>query len=132
MERKVLGEVFGQTKRLKSKDLKVVLVIDLLSKSANKLINVTFLLRNKKIKNSEILSICYRLFRTIKEIIEPYKDEIELEGFLDIENELTSELYKTEKKSIHKDTLYQLINVLKDIVNQLKEKHHIEDSLFVF
>lgn len=132
MERKVLGEVFGQPKKLKASDLKVVLVIDVISKSASKLINVTFLLRNKKIRNSEILSICYRLFRTIKEIIEPYKDEVNLEGFLDIENELTSELYKKEEKHIRKDTLYQLIKVLKDIVSQLKEKHNIEDSLFVF
>lgn len=132
MERKVLGEVFGQPKKLKASDLKVVLVIDVISKSASKLINVTFLLRNKKIRNSEILSICYRLFRTIKEIIEPYKDEVNLEGFLDIENELTSELYKKEERHIRKDTLYQLIKVLKDIVSQLKEKHNIEDSLFVF
>jgi hypothetical protein len=132
MERKVLGEVFGQPKKLKASDLKVVLVIDVISKSASKLINVTFLLRNKKIRNSEILSICYRLFRTIKEIIEPYKDEVILEGFLDIENELTSELYKKEERHIRKDTLYQLIKVLKDIVSQLKEKHNIEDSLFVF
>ena len=71
-------------------------------------------------------------WRTIKEIIEPYKDEVNLEGFLDIENELTSELYKKEERHIRKDTLYQLIKVLKDIVSQLKEKHNIEDSLFVF
>lgn len=131
-ERKVLGEVFGKQKKLKAKDLKVVLVIDVLSKSCNKLINVIFLMKKKKIRNSEVLSICYRLFRSIKEIVEPYKEELNLKGFLEMEEELTSELYKKEEKHIHRDSLYQLINIFKDLVAQLKEKHNIEEALFVF
>lgn len=132
MERKVLGEVFGKQKRLKANDLKVVLVIDVLSKTSSKLVNTIFLKKKKQIKNSEVLSICYRLFRTVKEILEPYKEELNLNGFLEIEEELTSELYKKEERLVQKDTLYQLVNVLKDLSGQLKEKHNIEDALYVF
>lgn len=55
-----------------------------------------------------------------------------MKGFLEIEDELTSELYKKEERFVQKDTLYQLVNVLKDLSRQLKEKHNIEDALYVF
>ena len=130
-ERKVFGEVFGRQKKLKTKDLKVVLVTDVMNKTSNSLLRLSFDMKAKKVKNSEVLSICYRLFRSIKEIIEPYKEELSLEGFLDIEKELTSELYKTEKRRIHRHTIHQLINVLTGLVDELKAKHHIEDAMFI-
>lgn len=129
---KIMGEVFGRQIRLNQQDLKVVLVIDMLTKVVSKLSKVLFERKKKKIRNSDVLSICYRLFRSIKEIIEPYKEEIEMKGFLQIEDELTSELYKSEKKAVQKETIYQLMTVLKSMISTLKEKHNIEDAKFVF
>lgn len=131
MERKVMGEVFGKQKRLKEEDLKVVLVIDLLSKVTNKLLELVHKQKEKKIKNSDVLSTCYRLFRSIKEILQPFEQELEMKGFLQVENELTSELYKKEKKLVQRETIYQLIQVIKTLTSSLKEKHNIEDAKFI-
>lgn len=131
MERKVMGEVFGKQKRLKEEDLKVVLVIDLLSKVTNKLLELVHKQKEKKIKNSDVLSTCYRLFRSIKEILQPFEQELEMKGFLQIENELTSELYKKEKKLVQRETIYQLIQVIKTLTFSLKQKHNIEDAKFI-
>lgn len=131
MERKVMGEVFGKQKRLKEEDLKVVLVIDLLSKVNNKLLELVHKQKEKKIKNSDVLSTCYRLFRSIKEILQPFEQELEMKGFLQIENELTSELYKKEKKLVQRETIYQLIQVIKTLTSSLKQKHNIEDAKFI-
>lgn len=131
MERKVMGEVFGKQKRLKEEDLKVVLVIDLLSKVTNKLLELVHKQKEKKIKNSDVLSTCYRLFRSIKEILQPFEQELEMKGFLQIENELTSELYKKEKKLVQRETIYQLIQVIKTLTSSLKQKHNIEDAKFI-
>lgn len=131
MERKVMGEVFGKQKRLKEEDLKVVLVIDLLSKVTNKLLELVHKQKEKKIKNSDVLSTCYRLFRSIKEILQPFEQELEMKGFLQIENELTSELYKKEKKLVQRETIYQLIQVIKTLTTSLKQKHNIEDAKFI-
>lgn len=131
MERKVLGEVFGKQKRLKEEDLKVVLVIDLLSKVTNKLLELVHKQKEKKIKNSDVLSTCYRLFRSIKEILQPFEQELEMKGFLQIENELTSELYKKEKKLVQRETIYNLIQVIKTLTSSLKQKHNIEDAKFI-
>ena len=87
-----MGEVFGKQKRLKEEDLKVVLVIDLLSKVTNKLLELVHKQKEKKIKNSDVLSTCYRLFRSIKEILQPFEQELEMKGFLFFDNELTAEL----------------------------------------
>ncbi len=131
MERKVMGEVFGKQKRLKEEDLKVVLVIDLLSKVTNKLLELVHKQKEKKIKNSDVLSTCYRLFRSIKEILQPFEQELEMKGFLQIENELTSELYKKEKKLVQRETIYQLIQVIKALTTSLKQNHNIEDAKFI-
>lgn len=131
MERKVMGEVFGKQKRLKEEDLKVVLVIDLLSKVTNKLLELVHKQKEKKIKNSDVLSTCYRLFRSIKEILQPFEQELEMKGFLQVENELTSELYKKEKKLVQRETIYQLIQVIKTLTSSLKQKHNIEDAKFI-
>lgn len=131
MERKVMGEVFGKQKRLKEEDLKVVLVIDLLSKVTNKLLELVHKQKEKKIKNSDVLSTCYRLFRSIKEILQPFEQELEMKGFLQIENELTSELYKKEKKLVQRETIYNLIQVIKTLTSSLKQKHNIEDAKFI-
>lgn len=126
-----MGEVFGKQKRLKEEDLKVVLVIDLLSKVTNKLLELVHKQKEKKIKNSDVLSTCYRLFRSIKEILQPFEQELEMKGFLQIENELTSELYKKEKKLVQRETIYQLIQVIKTLTTSLKQKHNIEDAKFI-
>lgn len=126
-----MGEVFGKQKRLKEEDLKVVLVIDLLSKVNNKLLELVHKQKEKKIKNSDVLSTCYRLFRSIKEILQPFEQELEMKGFLQIENELTSELYKKEKKLVQRETIYQLIQVIKTLTSSLKQKHNIEDAKFI-
>lgn len=126
-----MGEVFGKQKRLKEEDLKVVLVIDLLSKVTNKLLELVHKQKEKKIKNSDVLSTCYRLFRSIKEILQPFEQELEMKGFLQIENELTSELYKKEKKLVQRETIYQLIQVIKTLTSSLKQKHNIEDAKFI-
>ena len=126
-----MGEVFGKQKRLKEEDLKVVLVIDLLSKVTNKLLELVHKQKEKKIKNSDVLSTCYRLFRSIKEILQPFEQELEMKGFLQIENELTSELYKKEKKLVQRETIYNLIQVIKTLTSSLKQKHNIEDAKFI-
>lgn len=126
-----MGEVFGKQKRLKEEDLKVVLVIDLLSKVTNKLLELVHKQKEKKIKNSDVLSTCYRLFRSIKEILQPFEQELEMKGFLQIENELTSELYKKEKKLVQRETIYQLIQVIKALTTSLKQNHNIEDAKFI-
>ena len=126
-----MGEVFGKQKRLKEEDLKVVLVIDLLSKVTNKLLELVHKQKENKIKNSDVLSTCYRLFRSIKEILQPFEQELEMKGFLQIENELTSELYKKEKKLVQRETIYNLIQVIKTLTSSLKQKHNIEDAKFI-